>query len=507
MASQGLKYRAAHDPRVAALLVFKEVLQTGADTQAALDRQLKEAVMPPSDKALCTELLYGVLRLHLRLNWFLRQKLPHPEKLPAEMRLLLELAAYEIAYLRIPAHASVNFAAGFLRNRFGERLAGVGNGVLRSFQRNLAAEYENRDFYLTRLAGSTRALSAPSPEFLAVFYSMPEWIVRLWISSYGEEAALRFLEAGLREPPVGVRVNPFRSGCESLLNGLKQTPGAVFIGPAALALPAGVRLAWRTLLDSGRISRQSAAAYEALMAMQPETWEPPVWDACAGRGGKSMALLEQGVAVTLAGDASEVRLDGFRREFKRLFQPAFPDAPTNSISTSKLHPCSFDVSAAEEARFRLASEMPCISPRHPVADSVSQSKEARTLPPCPAVLRAKAQNARAGGAGFGSVLLDVPCSGLGTLARRPEIRWRRSPEDIKQLCAEQDELLEAAEAGLKAGGSIIYLTCTLNPEENQRRVECFVQRHAEFEVVKTWQTPPDSPLNEFFWAARLRSRC
>jgi 16S rRNA (cytosine967-C5)-methyltransferase len=457
MQSKGLKYRAKNDPRIAALQVLGEVLQDKGDSQAALDRQLKESILVPSDKALCTELVYGVLRLHLRLSWFLYQKLTHPRKLPQEMLLILELAAYEIAHLRIPAHASVNFAVGFLRNRFGAGLAGVGNAVLRHFQRSLAEEYENKDFYLSRIANQDKGPSAMSVEFLAVFYAMPEWIVRLWLVAYGEETTRSYLAAGLEQAPTGVRVNLLHPGHKSLLNELKQSPGALFIEPATISLPSGTRMAWQSLLESGRISRQSAAAYEVLNAMRPETWDLPIWDACSGRGGKSMALLEQGVAIARVSDASQERLKDFSEEFKRLF--SFLDTP----------------------------------------------------PLCPEIIQSKAQEiiCKAGqksAVKFGTILLDVPCSGFGTLAHRPEIRWRRTQAEIAQLCVEQDELLELAGANLKESGSIVYLTCTLNPVENQERIDFFCQKHPEFRQEKDWQTAPNSPLKEFFWAARLRKK-
>ncbi|MDR2825453.1 MAG: hypothetical protein LBV76_01495, partial [Deltaproteobacteria bacterium] len=428
MTSKGLKYRAQNDPRIAALLVLGEVLRGEADSQAALDRQLEDSILVPSNKALCTELVYGVLRLHLRLSWFLYQKLTQPRKLPQEMLLILELAAYEIAHLRIPVHASVNFAVGFLRNRFGAGLAGVGNAVLRNFQRTLTEEYENKDFYLACLAKQSNknqgnpenGLSALSADFLAVFYSMPVWIVRLWLVAYGEETTKNYLASGLEQAPTGVRVNLLYSGHKALLNELKQSPGALFIEPATISLPSGTRMPWQNLLESGRITRQSAAAYEALCAMHPENWELPIWDACAGRGGKSMALLEQGIAIARVSDSSEERLKDFSEEFKRLFS-------------------SLDTSGEQ------------------------------TIPPpiplCPEIILSKAQELarnedQKSSGKFGTILLDVPCSGFGTLAHRPEIRWRRTPAEISQLCLEQDELLEMAGANLKESGSIVYLTCT-----------------------------------------------
>jgi 16S rRNA (cytosine967-C5)-methyltransferase len=329
---------------------------------------------------------------------------------------------------------------------------------------------------------------------------MPEWIVQLWVAAYGEKETLSYLAAALGQAPSGIRVNLLRTGHKSLLNEFKQMQGVHFVAPAAFALPTGnisgnasgnafeARSARRSLpiknlLAAGRISRQSAAAYEALSAMRPEDWAQPVWDACAGRGGKSMALLEQGVSVARVSDASEARLQGFSQEFQRLFPQeasGLPDSPGASGLLS-------------------SSDSP--------DSSGAPGKSA--MPLCPEIILSKAQltalnDVRENTRKFGTILLDVPCSGLGTLARRPEIRWRRTPEDIRRLCAGQDELLDMADSVLKTGGSIVYLTCTLNPAENQERIEAFCKRHKDFKLEKEWQTPPDTTLGEFFWAVELR---
>ncbi|MDR2891513.1 MAG: 16S rRNA methyltransferase [Deltaproteobacteria bacterium] len=497
--NSGLKYRADHDPRAAALLVLSEVLSTGSDgsdvtgennrtggsdgsgwskapdSQAALDRRLRESNLMPTDAALCTELVYGVLRLHLRLSWFLRQKLAKPDKLPAEMLLVLELAAYELAHTRIPPHAGVNWAVELLRNRFGQGLAGVGNGVLRAFLRGLDSEYRNPAYYAAKLGLKIETNFEPAVEagpelesgdkletatagffvsaaFLAVYYAVPEWIAELWLAAYGPEDARRYLEAGISLPPYGLRINAVKPGWKQLLHEFRQEAGAIPVGPAGVALIGrstrpGQPL--KLLLQEGRASRQSAAAYEALWALQPETWATPIWDACAGRGGKSMALLEQGVSVARLSDANTNRLRGFNDDFARLF--------------------------GED-----------------------------TVIAMPELVFASAQEASDGK--FASILIDAPCSGLGTLAHRPEIRWRRRPEDLERLRETQREILEAARSALLPGGRIIYLTCTLNPAENQDQVSAFLQRHPDFEQEHIWQTASDSPLREFFWGCVLKQQ-
>jgi 16S rRNA (cytosine967-C5)-methyltransferase len=78
------------------------------------------------------------------------------------------------------------------------------------------------------------------------------------------------------------------------------------------------------------------------------------------------------------------------------------------------------------------------------------------------------------------VLVDVPCSGLGVLAKRADLRWQREPDDLDELLALQDELLDAAAALVAPGGLLVYSTCTIEPEENEERVEAFLARHDDF---------------------------
>jgi 16S rRNA (cytosine967-C5)-methyltransferase len=103
----------------------------------------------------------------------------------------------------------------------------------------------------------------------------------------------------------------------------------------------------------------------------------------------------------------------------------------------------------------------------------------------------------------GTILLDLPCSGLGVLSRRPDTKWKRRTKDLDDLMKLQTEILENALRRVKRGGKIAVITCTLNPDENEGLIQRFLAEHENVELKKDWTTPADSPLNEFFYGALL----
>jgi len=103
----------------------------------------------------------------------------------------------------------------------------------------------------------------------------------------------------------------------------------------------------------------------------------------------------------------------------------------------------------------------------------------------------------------GTILLDLPCSGLGVLSRRPDTKWKRTTKDLDDLVKLQTEILDNAATRVKRGGRIAVLTCTLNPDENEGLIKRFLARNSHATLTREWTTPPDSPLNEFFYGALL----
>ena len=182
-----------------------------------------------------------------------------------------------------------------------------------------------------------------------------------------------------------------------------------------------------------------------LADLDSPSWREPIWDCCAGRGGKTTALLEQGHRGIWASDVSLRRLRGLRGELGRLRLPAVP------------------------------------------------------------VFRADATNPPLGEKPR-TILIDAPCTGLGVLSRRPDAKWKRGPRDVVDLAAVQRRILEACAALLPSGGRLVYLTCTATRAENDDQAAWLEALRSD--LVRTHQVGlrTDGTSPEMMWATAWNKR-
>lgn len=431
---------------LAALLL----VEAGRNAQEALADVLRPVPggneLSAADRHLCSELVYGCLRTELRLAHILGKVLPNPQRLPRPMLLLLHQAVYAMLFQeRVPDHAAVHSAVELANRLFGRKLAGVVNGALRSVQR-LGKDVLLPDFYVANGKGSAQA----EWEGLCRYYSMPVWLADVWLAAYGREAALALMRRSFERPWGAVRINARHGSAIDLRAALLACEGSAAVGDwgvafAPGALPEGALgqsiAFWQ---EQGGLSFQSAGSQVVLHELGLSGWQGPVWDACAGYGGKSAALLERGVGVALSSDCAFARLRHVPELCRRLRLPV---------------PC---VCLADAGKPPLA--------RWP-----------------------------------GPILVDAPCSGLGVLARRPDIRRgdRRGPKQLAQLAELQFRLLGALASRLAPGQELAYLTCTLNPQENERLVARMLGQRPELQAVRQWQTPHEHPWLEGMYGALL----
>lgn len=416
-----------------------------SSAQEALESVLAE--LPEADRRdrnLSAEYFYGALRQEIRLEWILGRLLPQPEKLPRPLRRLLLTAAYGMVFLeRVPAYAVLSLAVDAARRVYGPGLGKLVNGVLRSLQRLGNAVLEEA-FYVKQ--GETM----DSPAARARFLSLPLEIYALWRQAYGEETAEALARRSGARPVPAFRVHAGRAQAEELrkelLAAARNERQPLAVGAWGVAFPGGVPGSIRDgtlaeLMEQGRLSSQSAGS----QWMMESLWRAgrlgdfPLWDACSGYGGKAALAAEQGASVGLCTDVSWQRLRRFPQHFQRLQLPV----PPLALADGRRPP------------LRLWE---------------------------------------------GNILADVPCSGLGVLARRPDIR--RHVARMAAFPQLQYDIALALSRRLLPGRCLVYMTCTLNPEENEN-----VTRRLEAEglrCLEQMQTPHDHPFMEGMFGAVLQ---
>jgi 16S rRNA (cytosine967-C5)-methyltransferase len=263
----------------------------------------------------------------------------------------------------------------------------------------------------------------------AVRWSLPDWLDAALRSAYGDEFPA-LAQALLRPAPLDLRVNVLKTRREAVIDAFGRL--AIPAQPTRYS-PWGVRLEGKpalqnlTLFRDGWVEVQDEGSQLLALLLAPRRGEMVV-DFCAGAGGKTLAL------------GAMMR------------------------STGRLY--AFDV-----AEYRLAKLKPRLlrsglSNVYPVVIAHERDDRVRRL------------------AGkVDRVLVDAPCSGLGTLRRNPDLKWRQTPDDVAEMVAKQAAILQAASTLLKPGGRLVYATCSLLPAENAEVVDAFLAAHPEFERV------------------------
>lgn len=295
--------------------------------------------------------------------------------------------------------------------------------------------------YIRLQAANSDPLELPTDtlQALGVFHSYPDWIIQAWQQLLPPADVARLCEWFNQTPKIDLRVNRLRATVEQVVAGL--TDYGLTVAPHA-TIPNAIRIVGPTGnvrklpgYDEGwwMVQDSSAQLVSYLVAPQPgET----IIDACAAPGGKTTHLAEMmgDTGRVLGCDRTSSRLNKIRQNTKRL--------GLNSIETIM-------GDSREHHEFK------------GIADRV---------------------------------LLDVPCSGLGTLHRHADARWRQTPSGIAKLAVLQKELLEAAVNWVKPNGELVYSTCTLHPDENQNLIQTFLSDHPDWQISPP---KPESPVAPF----------
>ncbi|AIL32496.1 RsmB/NOP family class I SAM-dependent RNA methyltransferase [Basilea psittacipulmonis] len=273
-----------------------------------------------------------------------------------------------------------------------------------------------------------KRLALIDPESLSpdVRFSMPTWLIEKL--THLPDANNLFLALN-EKAPLDLRVNIFKANREDILEKVKAYEPQAQATPYS---PWGIRL-WNKpalsrwpMFEAGEIEVQDEGSQILGMLLAPKRGEMVV-DYCAGAGGKTLLLgaLMRSTGRLYAFDVSESRLSKAK--------PRLARSGLSNVTTVVLH------KEKDERVKRLAGK----------ADRV---------------------------------LVDAPCTGMGTLRRNPDLKWRQTPEDLKQLVELQSKILDQACTLLKPGGRLVYSTCSLLPQENELQIQSFLNRHPEFEL-------------------------
>jgi 16S rRNA (cytosine967-C5)-methyltransferase len=264
-------------------------------------------------------------------------------------------------------------------------------------------------------------------EYIAAFHSHPLWLVRRWIDQFGRKETMALCQANNQFPLLTVRVNTLKASREQVIRqlrdeGIEASPTP--FSPAGLRIESPPALASWGPLQQGWLQVQDEAAQLVSLILAPKPGQRII-DLCAAPGGKTTHLAElmQNQGEIIAVDVSPTKLQLVQENCRRL-------------GISMVKAMALDAT--------------------------------RPLPFPPA--------------SFDDCLIDAPCTGLGTLRRHPEGKWRIKEQDISRLQEMQGQILRQAAPLVKQGGVLVYSTCTLTKEENEEVIEVFLSEHKEFSL-------------------------
>lgn len=376
-----------------------------------LDSFLYSGELSGVDNAFVSALVYGVLERSITLDYCLSRCLNQPvKKLKPQVLTALRLGTYQLLFMdKVPVSAAVNESVNIVKKNGCSFAGGLTNAVLRAVSKNgLVLPDETDKLY-----------------YYSIKYSFPEWLIKLWIDSYGEDNAVGIMDSCFGRPPLAVRVNTLKTDIHSLADTFAQsgiTASECEVENALILEKCG-SIEKLDSFEKGLFHVQDTASQLCAAALNPQPGDT-VLDLCSAPGGKAFTCAQkmQNKGSIIACDIHSHRLALIMEGANRL--------GVNIIKAQRNDASVFN------------SDFPL----------------------------------------FDRVLCDVPCSGLGIIRRKPEIR-HKSEKEISALPSLQYKILDNASSYVETGGRLVYSTCSLNPEENENVVRHFLENHNEFVSV------------------------
>lgn len=419
------------DARLTAVKLLLKMESSASYSNILLDSALSEQGLSEREKAFAAALFYGVTERRLTLDYIIEQNSRIPfRKLEKEAVAVLRAGFYQLLYMpSVPESAAVNESVKLCRKLKAFGAEGFVNGMLRSFIRNgKQISFEGLDEVKT----------------LSLKYSCPEWIAAKWLREYGEENAIKAMEASLGAPPLYARVNSTKVTDDELVNLLKKEGVKAERNPrlnGCIRLEKAGEIEQLDAFKAGLFHIQDVSSQLCCLTLRPIVNETVI-DICAAPGGKTFTLAE-----LMGNNGRVLSLDLY-------------DGRVNLIAEGAKRLGLRIVEAKQNNAVKFSEELP-------QADRV---------------------------------LCDVPCSGLGVIRRKPEIKYK-SEEEFEELPRLQRAILEVSSRYVREGGTLVYSTCTLSRAENDEVARDFAENHPEFSpIVQTipYEGAENNSMRTFF---------
>ena len=397
----------------------------------------KYQYLTKQDRAFLTRVTEGTVERRLELDYIINQySKVKVNKMKPVIRNLLRLAVYQMKYMdNVPDSAACNEAVKLAVKKGFGNLRGFVNGVLRNIARNLDhIEYPKKEQVLP---------------YLSVVYSMPEWIVEMWVSDFGKEKAEDILRNFYLERPTTIRVNENQIRKAELTDKLEKEGVKVEEHPflqSALLISGYDYLGALDSFLEGDFQVQDAASIQVAESAGIKEGDYII-DVCAAPGGKALhaAQILNGTGFVEARDLTAYKADLIRENIWRM-------------GFANIEAVQQDATIFDEAS------------------------------------EAKAD----------VVIADLPCSGLGVLAKKTDLKYKMTPETEKEVAGLQRRILGTVHRYVKPGGTLIYSTCTICKLENEENTKWFAKNHPQFELEWEKQIFPGRETDGFYIAKFTR---
>ena len=405
----------AINEREIVLEVLLEITEHGMYSHIVLRDVLnKYQYLEKKERSFITRVTEGTLEHMMEIDYILDQfSKVKVKKMKPVIRNIMRSAVYQMKYMdSVPVSAACNEAVKLaVRKGFGS-LRGFVNGVLRNVARNL----------------DQIAYPTEPRQRLSIQYSMPEWILNLWLKAYDSDIVEQMLQAFQRETPLTIRCNLRMVTPKQLKEHLEAEGVTVKVHPYleyAFHISGFDYLGDLESFQNGEFSVQDISSMLVSELADPKEGDYVI-DVCAAPGGKSLHMAEKlnGSGYVEARDLTEYK--------GGLIQENIERTGLSNVEAVQQDALIFDETSVGKADI---------------------------------------------------VLADLPCSGLGVLAKKTDLKYKATKEGADSLAKLQREMLKNVQAYVKDEGKLVYSTCTINPAENMDNVHWFLNQYPEFELI------------------------